>query len=147
MNCNMLAGLYASSNPKQAQYYTQKAYAVNNELYGPDKIQMQKSIANDQERYRQLEANRIAGENKIKHYSLLSGLGVFVLIAFMLYTNNRQKQKANIMLESQKNEIQYTLSQLKSTQAQLIQFEKLASLGGSSLKASLMKFKTRKLRQ
>ncbi|MBK7372950.1 MAG: hypothetical protein IPJ09_16210 [Saprospiraceae bacterium] len=54
---------------------------------------MQKSIANDQERYRQLEANRIAGENKIKHYSLLSGLGVFVLIAFMLYTNNRQKQK------------------------------------------------------
>ena len=75
---------------------------------------MQKSIANDQERYRQLEANRIAGENKIKHYSLLSGLGVFVLIAFMLYTNNRQKQKANIMLESQKNEIQYTLSQLKS---------------------------------
>ena len=70
---------------------------------------MQKSIANDQERYRQLEAN--------------------------------------IMLESQKNEIQYTLSQLKSTQAQLIQFEKLASLGGSSLKASLMKFKTRKLRQ
>jgi len=51
------------------------------------------------------------------------------------------------MLESQKNEIQYTLSQLKSTQAQLIQFEKLASLGGSSLKASLMKFKTRKLRQ
>ncbi|MBK7438485.1 MAG: hypothetical protein IPI77_17340 [Saprospiraceae bacterium] len=47
----------------------------------------------------------------------------------MLYTNNRQKQKANIMLESQKNEIQYTLSQLKSTQAQLIQFEKLASLG------------------
>ncbi len=39
---------------------------------------MQKSIANDQERYRQLEANRIAGENKIKHYSLLSGLGVFV---------------------------------------------------------------------
>ncbi|MBL0109573.1 MAG: hypothetical protein IPP42_01375 [Saprospiraceae bacterium] len=56
-----------------------KAYAVNNELYGPDKIQaMQKSIANDQERYRQLEANRIAGENKIKHYSLLSCLGVFV---------------------------------------------------------------------
>jgi signal transduction histidine kinase len=44
------------------------------------------------------------------------------MIAVILYRNNRQKQKANTYLEK-------TLKELKSTQAQLIQSEKMASLG------------------
>jgi len=56
-------------------------------------------------------------------------LGFVLLIAFILYRNNRQKQTANALLQKQKEEIQSTLHLLKSTQAQLIQSEKLASLG------------------
>jgi two-component system NtrC family sensor kinase len=47
---------------------------------------------------------------------------VFLLLAIILYRNNRQKQKANVVLGK-------TLSDLKSTQSQLIQSEKMASLG------------------
>jgi signal transduction histidine kinase len=47
---------------------------------------------------------------------------VVLLIALILYRNNRQKQKANVVLAK-------TLSDLKSTQSQLIQSEKMASLG------------------
>jgi signal transduction histidine kinase len=52
-----------------------------------------------------------------------------LIIAFILYLNNRRKQKANALLHQQKEEIQSTLTQLKATQSQLIQSEKMASLG------------------
>lgn len=61
-------------------------------------------------------------QNKVRTYAMLAGTAVVLLIALILYRNNRQKQKANVVLAK-------TLSDLKSTQAQLIQSEKMASLG------------------
>jgi len=68
-------------------------------------------------------------QSKIRTYGLLGGLAVFLLIAFILFRNNRQKQKANTLLTLQKEKIETTFNELKSTQAQLIQSEKMASLG------------------
>jgi signal transduction histidine kinase len=53
---------------------------------------------------------------------MLSGLFVFMLIILILYRNNKQKKEANKVLVN-------TLNSLKSTQSQLIQSEKMASLG------------------
>jgi len=72
----------------------------------------QQEIEQEQERYK----------NKTRMITLWSAVGVFLIIAFILYRNNRQKQKTNKVLE-------ITLSNLRSTQAQLIQSEKMASLG------------------
>jgi len=49
-------------------------------------------------------------------------IGGFILLAGFLFYNNRQKQKA-------KTKIEEAYGQLKSTQAQLVQSEKMASLG------------------
>jgi signal transduction histidine kinase len=71
----------------------------------------------------------MAYQNQIKQYALLAGLIIFLLIGFILYRNNHQEKKANILLQQQKEKAESTLSELKSTQQQLIQSEKMASLG------------------
>lgn len=60
-------------------------------------------------------------------------LGIIVLaiavIAFIQFRNNKHKQKVNAALQQEKEKVEVTLTELKATQAQLIQSEKMASLG------------------
>lgn len=52
-----------------------------------------------------------------------------LIIALIQWRSKKQKQTANQLLASQKSELEKTLAELKATQAQLIQSEKMASLG------------------
>jgi len=76
----------------------------------------------EQMRFQEFQKERTAFQTKVRTYALLAGTGVFLVIALILYRNNRQKHKTNIVLEG-------TLTDLKATQSQLIQSEKMASLG------------------
>ncbi|ULQ50920.1 tetratricopeptide repeat-containing sensor histidine kinase [Flavihumibacter fluvii] len=133
----LLAEQYETRDINRAHFYLKIAMAANDELYGSNKVQdLQKILFDEQERQRQAEAERVAYGNRLKQYLYIAGLAVVLLIAFFLYRNNRLKQKANRVLQQQKDEIalqktraEKTLAELSSTQAQLIQSEKMASLG------------------
>jgi len=80
------------------------------------------------------EAQRIEQKQKDaitkeRQSALLVGLGLTLILAIVAFTAFRNKQKANRVLKQQKQEIQSTLTRLEATQRQLIQSEKMASLG------------------
>ena len=80
-------------------------------------------------RLKDLENQAVVTENRNRIILLLIVVIVFFVIASILYRNNKQKQRANLLLQQQKVKVESTLQELKSTQAQLIQSEKMASLG------------------
>jgi signal transduction histidine kinase len=75
----------------------------------------------------------------MQYYFLAGSLGILIIIGVtgvILYKSNRQKQKANILLskqkqliEEQRDQTNKALADLQLTQRQLIQSEKMASLG------------------
>ena len=119
----MLTEYYQNVNADSTVKYWKVYSAANdsvNSLRTNQQIQM--LTFEEEQRKRDLEAAQVAYQNKIRTGLLLGGLAVFLLVAIILYRNNRQKQKAN-------SELEKTLAELKSTQSQLIQSEKMASLG------------------
>jgi signal transduction histidine kinase len=119
----LLAELYEKKDINESLRYYKIANAAKDSMYGIGKVQALQTITlNVQEHQRELERAKTAYENKVRQYALIGGLAIFSLIAFILYRNNKQKQRTNKVLEA-------TLSNLKSTQSLLIQSEKMASLG------------------
>ncbi|RED44965.1 ATP-binding protein [Seonamhaeicola aphaedonensis] len=80
----------------------------------------------EKEREQSIQRNRI---QRLWLFSIAGGLLSALFLALILYRNNKSKQKANKLLQAQKEEIQDTLKKLEATQTQLIQSEKMASLG------------------
>jgi two-component system NtrC family sensor kinase len=66
---------------------------------------------------------------RILIYVFSTAVLFFLFIALIQWRNNSQRKKANAVLQQQKQKVETTLQELKSTQAQLIHSEKMASLG------------------
>ncbi|HOZ69503.1 MAG TPA: ATP-binding protein [Chitinophagaceae bacterium] len=84
--------------------------------------ELQRTSFAEQQRMQELEQEKLNSKNKLRNYALLGILAIFLIAGALLFRNNRQKQKA-------KTEIELAYAELKATQSQLIQSEKMASLG------------------
>ncbi|MEO6130394.1 MAG: hypothetical protein ABIQ02_01005, partial [Saprospiraceae bacterium] len=135
---NMLADIYQLQNKSDSSLkYLRLALTIKDSLFSREKTNaIQNIIYKEQEKQKEIEASQLKYQNRIRMYSLLGGLIALLVIAGILLRNNRNKQKAYILLQNQKQETdtqkakaEQALTELKSTQSQLIQSEKMASLG------------------
>jgi two-component system NtrC family sensor kinase len=126
----LLSSLYESSDPRAALQYQKIAMAAKDSLFGAENVLAVKTLAfEEKERQNEILMTKMSYRNKIKIYVSLAGLVLVLFVALLLYRNNRNERKANALLQQQKNEIAKALSDLKITQSQLVQSEKMASLG------------------
>jgi signal transduction histidine kinase len=107
--------------------------------YENEKKQAQIDLLTKDRELQQLDLQK----QKVIRNALLAGLGLILILAFVLFRNNQIKIKANRLLTlrneqinqqkeeiaAQRDNLEQTYNNLKNTQTQLIQSEKMASLG------------------
>jgi two-component system NtrC family sensor kinase len=123
----LMSDLYeAKHQPDSAFKYLKFAGAARDSLYNAAKAgEVENLTTGEFLRQTEIAAAELKFQNrqqKILLIFVLAGLLAAGVFSFVLVVNNRQKHRANKLLQQQQDE-------LRATQAQLIQSEKMASLG------------------
>lgn len=113
-----------------AYYYQGVAISMKDSIYGVAQFRkLQLLMLEEQERQHTIVRDQTAYSNKIKIAALVLLLGFLGILAAIQRRNNLHKLKINQELEHEKVTLEKTLHELRSAQTQLIQSEKMASLG------------------
>ena len=131
---NLDSFYFKSGNIQKAYEYNKLYHRYNDSLM---QLSQEKELAllevkDEQKKMEQERLNKQAKaeyHNRMRNIAFTGGLIGLLIIASIFYRNNRQKQKANTLLQQQKDETEKAFKELNNTQAQLIQSEKMASLG------------------
>jgi signal transduction histidine kinase len=133
----LLSWVYEKTAPAEAIGYYKIGTAIKDSLYDQEKIGRAGFLVfSDRLKEQELQATRAKYQSRLKVYGLLGVVGIFLIIAVFLWRNTRQRQKAYALLQKQKQETDHqkakaesALEELQAAQSQLIQREKMASLG------------------
>jgi signal transduction histidine kinase len=128
-------------NYKRAYFNYQKYIAYRDSSVNVDKMrqsllttmqfEQEKTAALAKAEQEKREAEQLRIQNRQYFFMTLLGLALLagLLIAYLQWRYKRQKQNANTLLQEQKQRVEKAYTELKATQQQLIQKEKMASLG------------------
>ncbi len=118
-----LVDIYKKSNIDSTVKYQALIIQINKETFNAKQVQQFQNIDySEQQRLAEIATARKEYQVKLRTNFLLGSTFTLLVIAFFLYRNSRTRQKA-------KQRVEEAYEQLKKTQSQLIQSEKMASLG------------------
>ena len=127
---NLLSKIYKNQNADSALKYTLIYYKIKDSINNTaSNERAQAQLLVNQKREQQIESEKKELQTKRRITGLVTAIGFFLLLALVFWRNNRRNKSANRLLAEQKAKLENTLVDLKSTQSQLIQSEKMASLG------------------
>ncbi|MEO7044990.1 MAG: ATP-binding protein [Ferruginibacter sp.] len=128
-------------NADSAYYFQQVGFDAYKTLYNHESTSEFQNLAFvEQQKEQNLAVEKKLAEDQyasnLKLYGLLSLLALGIIIGVIVYRNNRNRQRSYDLLKKQKSEIDLqkakledSIKDLRATQTQLVQSEKMASLG------------------
>jgi signal transduction histidine kinase len=117
--------------------YQEIVLAAKDSLFSREKVNNLQNLSfNEQHRQQEAHAQQARYRNKLRMNTVLGITFTLLVVALLLWRNIRHQQKSYSLLQKQKQETEQlrvkaedALTELKATQAQLLQREKMASLG------------------
>ncbi|MBL0883152.1 MAG: GHKL domain-containing protein [Chitinophagaceae bacterium] len=129
---NMYQCFLTMNNKDSSFKYAQLALRVNDSLSAlrlKNLSEFQQLSFAEQKRLEEIETERKNKTVRWTAYLFIIFSALIGFIAIILFRNARLRKKTNAILLQEKKTLETTLEQLKSTQVQLVQSEKMASLG------------------
>ena len=135
---NTLADIYKEKNQRDSTIkYLELSVALNNKLFNQENERDIQNLAfNEQLRQDEIARERLQFRNELRLYTIIAAGIVLLVIAVLLWRNNLHRKRAYALLQNQKAETdrqkakaEESLQELKAAQSQLVQQEKMASLG------------------
>ena len=126
-SAELLSMIYEANHQTDSAFkYLKLSGSIKDSIYNAAKFQEISNLTTDEFlRHEEVAATELKYQNRQQKILLIfvaAGLLAAAVFSFVLVVNNRQKLRANQLLKKQQDE-------LKATQQQLIQSEKMASLG------------------
>jgi len=126
----LLSQIFERKDLAESNRFYKISNALKDSLYSKEKINQVNSILfNEELRRLDIIAAEKAARNRFRIWSLFGGLFTMIVAGILLWINIQHKKSANKLLQTEKKNVEHALEHLKATQAQLIQSEKMASLG------------------
>jgi len=118
-----LADIYKTRNKDSAIKYIELSHVLKDSMLSTKNDREIQNIGfNAQLRQEKQSAEQAKYKSRTQLYATIAGLLALLLITTILWKNYKQQQKAKLKIE-------HAYGELKATQAQLVQSEKMASLG------------------
>jgi two-component system NtrC family sensor kinase len=132
-----LAKIYEGRDDKKSLFYLKAQMAAQDSSNAAEKSRQFQLIAEkDRLQAQELKAAQEKFNTRVRLYVVIGAAVVLLIIGIILWRNNRKQKQTNLLLSEQKEEIEAqrdsleeALDKIKTTQTQLIQSEKMASLG------------------
>ena len=118
---NLLSQVFEKTDPAKAFSFLKISTAAKDTVTSIEKAKQVKQLEiKEKQRIDDLNLADVYAKNKLRFNTAVALLLSVLIISFVLYRNNRNKQKANLALKDKNDKIEKTVSELNVTQTSLV---------------------------